>query len=139
MKSSPPAVPPPFLNIRQDTASTESKDTLTPLDGADERTLVGEESVDELVDATSYEGLRQRTGRRRNSSMCGPGPGAVSAGASRDGPGLVGATGRRNSESASGGGLDINRSQTSLYQHGFSKRQHSITQSEPDSGNEQRK
>ncbi|XP_049543421.1 transient receptor potential cation channel trpm isoform X3 [Anopheles darlingi] len=137
VKSSPPAVPPPFLNIRQDTASTESKDTLTPLDGADERTLVGEESVDELVDATSYEGLRQRTGRRRNSSMCGPGSGAVSAGASRDGPGLVGHSGRRNSESASGGGLDINRSQTSLYQHGFSKRQHSITQSEPDSGNEQ--
>ncbi|XP_052873774.1 transient receptor potential cation channel trpm [Anopheles cruzii] len=137
-KSSPPPAPlpapPPFLSIRQDTASTESKDTLTPLEGADDRTLVGEETVDELVDA-NYEGLRQRTGRRRNSSMCGPG--TISAGASRDAPGIVGASGRRNSESASGGGIDINKSQTSLYQLSFAKRQHSVTQSEPDSGNEQ--
>ncbi|XP_058459300.1 transient receptor potential cation channel trpm isoform X4 [Malaya genurostris] len=105
----------PFLNVRQETASTESKDTLTPLENCDDRTLVGEESVEDIVD-TNNDGLRQRTAaRRRNSSM----PGA----------------GRRNSESASF--FDINKSQTSLYQMNMIKRQQSITQSEPDSGNEQ--
>uniref|UniRef100_A0A182N9J3 Transient receptor potential cation channel trpm n=1 Tax=Anopheles dirus TaxID=7168 RepID=A0A182N9J3_9DIPT len=136
-----PSPPPPFLNIRQDTASTESKDTLTPLEGADDRTLVGDETNDDMVEP-SYEGLRHRPGRRRNSSMCGPGAIANAAAAATANAGLVGSGsggigGRRNSESASGGGFDINKSQTSLYQMGFSKRQHSITQSEPDSGNDQ--
>uniref|UniRef100_A0A182Y860 Transient receptor potential cation channel trpm n=1 Tax=Anopheles stephensi TaxID=30069 RepID=A0A182Y860_ANOST len=141
-----PSPPPPFLNIRQDTASTESKDTLTPLEGADDRTLVGDETIDDLMEP-NYEGLRQRAGRRRNSSMCGPsasmpanGTGGVQVSvgqAAQAGSGSVGIGGRRNSESASGGGFDINKSQTSLYQMGFSKRQHSITQSEPDSGNDQ--
>ncbi|XP_035907117.1 transient receptor potential cation channel trpm isoform X15 [Anopheles stephensi] len=141
-----PSPPPPFLNIRQDTASTESKDTLTPLEGADDRTLVGDETIDDLMEP-NYEGLRQRAGRRRNSSMCGPsasmpanGAGGVQVSvgqAAQAGSGSVGIGGRRNSESASGGGFDINKSQTSLYQMGFSKRQHSITQSEPDSGNDQ--
>ncbi|XP_053674658.1 transient receptor potential cation channel trpm [Anopheles nili] len=137
-KPSPPPQPPPFLSIRQDTASTESKDTLTPLEGADDRTLVGDESVDDMVE-TTFEGLRQRTGRRRNSSMCGPGAGAAAVGASSVGNVLAGGSigGRRNSESASGGGFDINKSQNSLYQLGYAKRQHSITQSEPDSGNDQ--
>ncbi|XP_061501091.1 transient receptor potential cation channel trpm isoform X5 [Anopheles gambiae] len=139
-----PSPPPPFLNVRQDTASTESKDTLTPLEGADDRTLVGDETLDDMVEP-NYEGLRHRTaaGRRRNSSMCGPAP-AVAGGGQTTGAGLAGSGsggggigGRRNSESASGGGVDINKSQTSLYQMGFSKRQHSITQSEPDSGNDQ--
>uniref|UniRef100_A0A182QBJ9 Transient receptor potential cation channel trpm n=1 Tax=Anopheles farauti TaxID=69004 RepID=A0A182QBJ9_9DIPT len=138
-----PSPPPPFLNIRQDTASTESKDTLTPLEGADDRTLVGDETIDDMVEPT-YEGLRHRPGRRRNSSMCGPGAAANAAAAAAatsnaalTGSGSGGIGGRRNSESASGGGFDINKSQTSLYQIGFSKRQHSITQSEPDSGNDQ--
>ncbi|XP_050073283.1 transient receptor potential cation channel trpm isoform X7 [Anopheles maculipalpis] len=139
-----PSPPPPFLNIRQDTASTESKDTLTPLEGADDRTLVGDETIDDLMEP-NYEGLRQRGGRRRNSSMCGPSAsvptngaaGGQPCGAVQPGSGGVGIGGRRNSESASGGGFDINKSQTSLYQLGFSKRQHSITQSEPDSGNDQ--
>ncbi|XP_052899004.1 transient receptor potential cation channel trpm [Anopheles moucheti] len=140
-----PSPPPPFLNIRQDTASTESKDTLTPLEGADDRTLVGDETLDDMVEP-NYEGLRHRAGRRRNSSMCGPGTSAPTNGAAgvqstgtaaAAGGGSGGIGGRRNSESASGGGFDINKSQTSLYQIGFSKRQHSITQSEPDSGNDQ--
>ncbi|XP_049292901.1 transient receptor potential cation channel trpm isoform X6 [Anopheles funestus] len=139
-----PSPPPPFLSIRQDTASTESKDTLTPLEGADDRTLVGDEMLDDMVEP-NYEGLRHRAGRRRNSSMCGPGPNVATNGATGvqppgtapAGSGNVGIGGRRNSESASGGGFDINKSQTSLYQMGFSKRQHSITQSEPDSGNDQ--
>uniref|UniRef100_A0A182LT93 Ion transport domain-containing protein n=1 Tax=Anopheles culicifacies TaxID=139723 RepID=A0A182LT93_9DIPT len=139
-----PSPPPPFLNIRQDTASTESKDTLTPLEGADDRTLVGDETLDDMVEP-NYEGLRHRAGRRRNSSMCGPGPNVATNGAGGGQPtsGTLaagssgGIGGRRNSESASGGGFDINKSQTSLYQLGFSKRQHSITQSEPDSGNDQ--
>ncbi|XP_058178752.1 transient receptor potential cation channel trpm [Anopheles ziemanni] len=138
IKPSPPP-PPPFLNIRQDTASTESKDTLTPLEGADDRTLVGDETVDDLMDG-NYEGLRQRTGRRRNSSMCGPGVGVSMGGSFGGGTPGTGVGGRRNSESASGGGLDINKSQTSLCQIpglGFGKRQQSVTQSEPDSGTDQ--
>lgn len=108
----------PFLNVRQETASTESKDTLTPLENCDDRTLVGEGSAEDIVDP-NYDGLRQRAvGRRRSSTMVGGGP-------------------RRNSESTSG--FDINKSQSSLHQMGFAKRQHSMTQSEPDSGNEQRK
>ncbi|XP_055631073.1 transient receptor potential cation channel trpm isoform X5 [Toxorhynchites rutilus septentrionalis] len=105
---------PPFVNVRQDTASTESKDTLTPLENCDDRTLVGEESTDDIIDP-NCDGLRQRAAaRRRNSSM---------------------GAGRRYSESASG--YDINKSQTSLYQTSFIKRQQSVTQSEPDSGKEE--
>ncbi|XP_055607349.1 transient receptor potential cation channel trpm isoform X8 [Uranotaenia lowii] len=119
----------PFLNVRQETASTESKDTLTPLENCDDRTLVGGEHVDELGMDTNYEGLRQRAAaRRRSSTMCGPGAGGGSGG-------MGGVGGRRNSETNSG--FDINKSQTSLYQLSFTKRQHSVTQSEPDSGNDQ--
>ncbi|XP_053688721.1 transient receptor potential cation channel trpm isoform X2 [Sabethes cyaneus] len=106
----------PYLNVRQETASTESKDTLTPLENCDDRTLVGEELMEDITDA-NYDGLRQRpaAARRRNSS--------------------VGGGGRRYSESASG--FDINKSQTSLHQANLIKRQQSVTQSEPDSGNDQ--
>lgn len=98
------------LGIRQETsASTESKDTLTPLDmatpfgGCEEKiTAVGDGNIDETD--------KQRYGlRRRNSQL-----------------------GRRNSESQN---YDINRSQTSLNfltNHPLTKRQFSLTQSEPD-------
>lgn len=104
---------PPYLNIiRQETTSTESKDTVTPVDNsADDHTLVedgdGDGSVENITDL-NFEAMRQKALRRR--SMC-----------------------RRNSES-----YDINRSQTSLNAAGaMSRRQLSLTQSEPDSGNEQ--
>ncbi|XP_038115217.1 transient receptor potential cation channel trpm isoform X4 [Culex quinquefasciatus] len=117
----------PFLNVRQDTASTESKDTLTPLENCDDRTLIGDESGEDIIDPANFDGLRQRAAaaRRRNSSMGGGG--AAGGGG--------GGGGRRNSESASG--FDMNKSQNSLYQLSFVKRQHSVTQSEPDSGNDQ--
>lgn len=101
---------PPTLSIRQDTketsASAESRDTLTPLEVCDERTLVGENSTEEVDN--SYEGIRQRVARRRNSQV-----------------------GRRNSESQN---YDINRSQNSLNIAGnaMTRRQFSLTQSEPD-------
>jgi transient receptor potential cation channel subfamily M member 3 len=101
---------PPTLNVRQDTKETsvsaESRDTLTPLDVCDERTLVGEGGIEE-TDA-NFEGLRHRGQRRRNSQV-----------------------GRRNSESQN---IDINRSQTSLNFIGnpMTRRQFSLTQSEPD-------
>lgn len=102
---------PPTLTLRQDTketsASAESRDTLTPLDMCDERTLVGEPGPEE-ADST-YEGIRQRVSRRRSSQV-----------------------GRRNSESQN---FDINRSQNSLNFVGnpMTRRQFSLTQSEPDS------
>lgn len=108
--------PPPILNIRQDTTSTESRDTLTPLETSDDKTLVGDSAVDEVVEMT-YDGLRQRASRRRNSSIC-----------------------RRNSETCSINMFDINKSQTSLHQLNpniMTRRQVSISQSEPDSGNDQ--
>ncbi|KAL7047046.1 hypothetical protein ACKWTF_002774 [Chironomus riparius] len=115
-----PAIPPPLslliprsdsinrrsICMRQETtASTESKDTLTPLDGGgcEEKAIAG-------GDGTLDEIEKQRFGlRRRNSQL-----------------------GRRNSESQH---YDINRSQTSLNYLGnnpLSKRQFSLTQSEPD-------
>ncbi|XP_055536936.1 transient receptor potential cation channel trpm isoform X5 [Wyeomyia smithii] len=103
----------PFLNVRQETASTESKDTLTPLENCDDRTLVGDELIEDIVD-NNYEGLRQRSGARRRNSSIGGGA-------------------RRYSES----GYDINKSQSSLQQANIMKRQQSVTQSEPDSGNDQ--
>ena len=107
---------PPTLSIRQETKetnSTESKDTLTPLETCEERTLVGDQMNDDNVDA-SYEGLRQRSTARRRNSIVG---------------------GRRNSESQSN--YDINRSQNSLnilsgVPVSMTKRQFSLTQSEPD-------
>lgn len=101
---------PPTLSIRQETKDTsgsaESRDTLTPLEMGDDRTLVGDGGVEE-TDA-SYEGIRQRVSRRRNSQV-----------------------GRRNSESQN---YDINRSQNSLNFVGnpMTRRQFSLTQSEPD-------
>lgn len=97
--------------IRQETTSTESKDTLTPLDVADDQTLVDEGSTENIITDLNFEAARQKAIRRR--SMC-----------------------RRNSESCSN--YDINRSQTSLNAAGaMSRRQLSLTHSEPDSGNEQ--
>uniref|UniRef100_A0A336KEI0 CSON007033 protein n=1 Tax=Culicoides sonorensis TaxID=179676 RepID=A0A336KEI0_CULSO len=113
---------PSMLAVRQDTnTSSESKDTLTPLDPGEDniKTLTGT-TPNEGDDVTDiyFEGIRQRalTGvRRRNSSM---------------GSGI-----RRNSESASN--YDLHKSQTSLQMPiGLSRRQISLTQSEPDSGNE---
>lgn len=99
---------PPTLSVRQETnTSSESKDTLTPLDGPHD--IAAAEIVSD-VDPNS-EGVRQRAGRRRNSSMCV----------------------RRNSETGSN---EIDKSQQSLTHVGMQKRQVSITQSEPDSGNE---
>lgn len=103
---------PPTLCVRQDTKETttsaESRDTLTPLEMmGDDRTITGEGASAEEVDA-SYEGLRQRVTRRRNSQV-----------------------GRRNSESQN---YEINRSQNSLNFIGnpMQRRQFSLTQSEPD-------
>lgn len=103
---------PPSLSVRQDTKETsvsaESRDTLTPLDCAgDDRFQAGE--TGEEGDAT-FEGLRQRIPRRRNSQV-----------------------GRRNSESQNY--ADLNRSQNSLNFIGnpmMTRRQFSLTQSEPD-------
>lgn len=113
---------PSVLTVRQDTqTSSESKDTLTPLDPGDDnnKTLTGTTPIDDEIGDIHYDGIRQRaatTGvRRRNSSMST----AI----------------RRNSESASN--YDLHKSQTSLHLPiGMSRRQISLTQSEPDSGNE---
>lgn len=96
----------PYLNIiHQETTSTESKDTLTPLEVSDAKTLVDDGSEENITDL-NFEVARQKAIRRR--SMC-----------------------RRNSESCSN--YDINRSQTSLNAaSAFSRRQLSLTQSEPD-------
>jgi transient receptor potential cation channel subfamily M protein 3 len=123
LQSAPSSAPPvmsdqqskkPFLNVRNDTTnSSESKDTLTPLENDDNKTLVGENDVVE----PNFDGLRQRAIKRRNSAM-----------------------GRRYSETCSNIDvhkvLDVNRSQTSLNQLSHAKRQLSLTQSEPDSGND---
>lgn len=101
---------PPTLSIRQDTKETntsaESRDTLTPLEVCDERTLTGDVGTEEIDGG--YEGIRQRVIRRRNSQVS-----------------------RRNSESQN---YDINRSQNSLNFVGnaMTRRQFSLTQSEPD-------
>lgn len=99
---------PPFVNIiRQETTSTESKDTLTPVEISDDQTLVDDGSVENITEM-NFEAVRLKALRRRSMS-------------------------RRNSET-----YDMNRSQTSLNAAGaMSRRQMSLTQSEPDSGNEQ--
>lgn len=91
----------------KETQSTESKDTLTPLENCDEKTIVGL-NEDVSSEVFNSEGLRQRMLRRRNSIL-----------------------GRRNSESCSN--YDINKSQQSLNMVGQCRRQFSLTQSEPDS------
>lgn len=107
---------PPTLTMRQETRETEtsaeSRDTLTPLEGGDEKNALNiDQGVDE-TETSNYEGLRQRiTTRRRNSQV-----------------------GRRNSESHNF--IDINRSQNSLNIVGtqmMARRQFSLTQSEPES------
>lgn len=101
---------PPFLNIiRQETTSTESRDTLTPLEASDDHTLVDDNSAENITDL-NFEAAKKNALRRRSMA-------------------------RRNSEI---GYSDIQRSQTSLNAAGaMSRRQVSLTQSEPDSGNEQ--
>ncbi|XP_059613216.1 transient receptor potential cation channel trpm isoform X3 [Phlebotomus argentipes] len=98
---------PPIVNVvRQETTSTESRDTLTPIETSDAHTLIGEGlSAEDIVDM-NYDGTKIK-GRRRNSSA-----------------------GRRNSECCSN--YDINRSQNSLHL-GMPRRQLSLTQSEPES------
>ncbi|XP_065366782.1 transient receptor potential cation channel trpm isoform X7 [Calliphora vicina] len=99
----------PYVTVRQDTgASTESKDTLTPLGNDDDHTLVGENS-DETGPDITFEAARHRAMRQRTVSLC-----------------------RRNSETCSIVG-DISRSHISLNQLHLTRRQMSLTQSEPDS------
>ncbi|KAI8119139.1 Transient receptor potential cation channel trpm [Lucilia cuprina] len=102
----------PYVTVRQDTgASTESKDTLTPLGNDDDQTLVGENS-DETGPDITFEAARHRAMRQRTVSLC-----------------------RRNSETCSIVG-DISRSHISLNQLHLTRRQMSLTQSEPDSDKE---
>ncbi|XP_058976329.1 transient receptor potential cation channel trpm-like isoform X3 [Musca domestica] len=102
----------PYVTVRQDTgASTESKDTLTPLGHDDDQTLVGETS-DETGPDINFEAARHRAMRQRTVSLC-----------------------RRNSETCSIIG-DISRSHISLNQLHLSRRQMSLTHSEPDSDKE---
>lgn len=101
---------PPFVNIiRQETTSTEGKDTLTPVEISDDQTLIDDGSVENIAEM-NFEAVRQKALRRRSMS-------------------------RRYSET-----YDMNRSQTSLNAaDAMSRRQMSLTHSEPDSGNEQGK
>lgn len=130
----PITIKPPYLSIqaRHETTSTESKDTLTPIEAISEpqpptiasvATTVAAASitvVDDDEDASTenimelnFETARQKAMRRRSVGM-----------------------GRRlSSECCSN--YDLNRSQTSLNAAlAMSRRQLSLTQSEPDSGNE---
>ncbi|XP_033235013.1 transient receptor potential cation channel trpm isoform X8 [Drosophila pseudoobscura] len=103
----------PYVTVRQDTgASTESKDTLTPLGtNDDDQTLVGGDNSDDAAPDINFEAARHRALRQRTVSLC-----------------------RRNSETYSLAGADINRSHISLNQLTMlSRRQMSLTQSEPDS------
>ncbi|XP_054741351.1 transient receptor potential cation channel trpm isoform X4 [Anastrepha obliqua] len=103
----------PYVTVRQDTgASTESKDTLTPLGADDDHTLVGDVS-DETGQDINFEAAKRRAMRQRTVSLC-----------------------RRNSEACSIIAADINRSRISLNQLPLSRRQMSLTQSEPDSDKE---
>lgn len=113
-ESSSPKTKLPHLHehVRQETTSTESKDTLTPVGPNKEPTLVDidEDASTENIMELNFETARQKALRRR-------------------------AMGRRNSESCSN--YDLNRSQTSLNAaNAMTRRQLSLTQSEPDSGNE---
>lgn len=107
-----PKLKSPFTSmIRQAQASSESKDTLTPVDGGDDRTLVENEddgSVENIMEL-NFESARQRALRRRSM-------------------------GRRCSDQHCSN-HDLNRSQTSL-NAALCRRQLSLTQSEPDSGND---
>lgn len=104
---------PPYLNIhiRHETTSTESKDTLTPIEPSDMHAPDEDENGStENIMELNFETARQKALRRR-------------------------AMGRRSSETCSN--YDLNRSQTSLNAIlAMSRRQLSLTQSEPDSGNE---
>lgn len=101
---------PAYFAMRQETTSTESKDTLTPLDCAsDDHTLVDEGGSVEFITDLNFDSARQRVLRSRRSSA------------------------RRNSETC-----DLNRSQSSLNAAGLMmRRQRSLTQSEPDSEKDQ--
>lgn len=100
-----------MLNTRQETTSTESKDTLTPTEPNEMQPPAEDEDAStENIMELNFETARQKALRRR-------------------------AMGRRNSECCSN--YDLNRSQTSLNAVlVMSRRQLSLTQSEPDSGNE---
>ncbi|XP_017838230.1 transient receptor potential cation channel trpm isoform X4 [Drosophila busckii] len=103
----------PYVTVRQDTgASTESKDTLTPMGvNDDDQTLVGGDNSDDAAPDMTFEAARHRALRQRTVSLC-----------------------RRNSETYSLTGADINRSHISLNQlTTLSRRQLSLTHSEPDS------
>lgn len=106
---------PPYLNIqtRHETTSTESKDTLTPIEPSAQTTAEDEDASCENIMELNFETARQKALRRRSMGM-----------------------GRRlSSECCSN--YDLNRSQTSLNATlAMSRRQLSLTQSEPDSGNE---
>ncbi|XP_055320176.1 transient receptor potential cation channel trpm isoform X6 [Sitodiplosis mosellana] len=107
---------PPYLNIqtRQGTTSTESKDTLTPIEpheAAIEAEAEDEDGSTENIMELNFEMARQKAMRRRSMGR------------------------RLSSECCSN--YDLNRSQTSLNATlAMSRRQLSLTQSEPDSGNE---
>ncbi|XP_055921137.1 transient receptor potential cation channel trpm isoform X4 [Eupeodes corollae] len=102
----------PYVTVRQDTeASTESKDTLTPLGNDDEHTLIGDS--DETAPELTFEAAKHRAMRQRTVSLC-----------------------RRNSETTPVYD-QLNRSHISLNQITMSKRQLSLTQSEPESEKEQ--
>lgn len=106
----------PYLTIqtRQETTSTESKDTLTPIEGGEVAEAADDEYAStENIMELNFETARQKAMRRRSMGM-----------------------GRRlSSECCSN--YDLNRSQNSLNATlAMSRRQLSLTQSEPDSGNE---
>lgn len=103
---------PPYLTLqaRNETTSTESKDTLTPIEPSIQPIAEDEDGSTENIMELNFEVARQKALRRR-------------------------AMGRRNSECCSN--YDLNRSQTSLNATlAMSRRQLSLTHSEPDSGNE---
>lgn len=110
---------PPYISIqtRQETTSTESKDTLTPIEPNAGQAAEADEEEDDVstenIMELNFETARQKAMRRRSMGM-----------------------GRRlSSECCSN--YDLNRSQTSLNATlAMSRRQLSLTQSEPDSGNE---
>lgn len=123
MFGGPPVLPvapletkPPYINIqtRQETTSTESKDTLTPIEPnevAIEPEVEDEDASTENIMELNFDTARQKARRRRSLQ-----------------PRLL-------SECCSN--YDLNRSQTSLNATlAMSRRQLSLTQSEPDSGNE---
>lgn len=102
----------PYLTMqaRHETTSTESKDTLTPVEPTVPPIAEDEDASSENIMELNFEVARQKALRRR-------------------------AMGRRNSECCSN--YDLNRSQTSLNATlAMSRRQLSLTHSEPDSGNE---